>query len=60
MFNSLLEISLEVMNHIDNFLVNDLFEEPCFSCQSHLEIETLFATFLSVPSPILAPLVMGI
>lgn len=48
------------MSHIDKVLVNDLFEEPCFSCQSHLEIETSFATVLSVPRSILAPLVMGI
>lgn len=48
------------MSPIDNIWVNDLFEEPCFSCQSHLEIETLFATVLSVPRPILAAVVMGI
>lgn len=33
------------MGHLDNILVNDLFEGPCFSCQSHLEIETSFVAY---------------
>lgn len=55
-----LETRLEVMSHLDNILVSDLFEEPFFSCQSHLEIETSFATALSVPRPILVSLIIGI
>ena len=44
---------------LDNILVNDLLEGPCFSCQSCLEIETLLATAHSVPRPILAAHVTG-
>lgn len=54
-----LETGLEVMGHTYNILANDLFEGSCFSCQSHLEIETSFATVHPVPRPILALLIIG-
>lgn len=44
---------------LDSILVNGLFEGPCFSCQSCLEIETLLVTAHSVPRPILAAHVIG-
>lgn len=44
---------------LDSILVNGLFEGPCFSCQSCLEIETSLVTAHSVPRPILAAHVIG-
>lgn len=48
-----------MIGHIDNILVNDPFEGASFSFQSHLEIETSFATSHSVPRAVLAALVTG-